>query len=583
MASHKKLSSRTKIPKTAVLILIIKVSFLINCAKEGMPPGGLLDTVPPKTVSVSPKPDSTGVDPNSKIEITFSERMSEEPTEEAIFISPLSQTSLDYNWQGRMLILSLSEPLQKDKTYVVTIGTNAQDMRKNRMSQSYTFAFSTGKSLDYGTISGEVWVRQKSGLGKETGISIWAYQLSAGRIEISPEKEKPDYATQADDEGKYTLKNLGLGKYRLFAVKDSDRDMLWNRENESIGMTTGDVELTEQNTIKTFVDFILDKIDKIPPGLLNCNALNQNSVRMEFNEELDERTALDTSNYGILSVSDQKPLPVISAFYPDTDTKTIYLVINRMQPNITYELKVLGLKDITGNPIDTANNTCRFDGSEIPDTATLQVQSISPSDKSAHVPLDTKIKLSFNQPSEPRMVETNFSLADSNGTVIVGKGEWNNPNTFVFSPDSLLSGKMRFTINLLSKGIRNLLGNTSMSDSMVTTSFVTINPDTFGTVSGRVVKSDATNPSGSLILALWEPKENGWSYQISLSAPDNFLFERILPGKYFLSGYMDSKRDRAFNLGQPEPFSPMEPFVVYPDTVYVRSRWETEGIELRFH
>ncbi|MFQ6031870.1 MAG: Ig-like domain-containing protein, partial [Candidatus Zixiibacteriota bacterium] len=121
------------------------ILFFFYCAKEGMPPGGPVDTIPPEVISVSPQPDSTGVDLSSKIEITFSERMSGKPTEESIFISPFPKKPFDYKWKGKRLILSPPGPLLKDKTYVVTIGTGAQDLRRNNLSESYTFAFSTGR------------------------------------------------------------------------------------------------------------------------------------------------------------------------------------------------------------------------------------------------------------------------------------------------------------------------------------------------------------------------------------------------------------------------------------------------------
>lgn len=581
--------------KTTILLLIL-VLVLLHCAKEGMPPGGPEDTTPPKVISVSPKPDSTEVNLNSKIEITFSERMSEEPTEGAVFISPFPKEPFDYNWRGRTLILSSPEPFLKDRTYVVTIGTDAQDLRRNRLSQSYTFAFSTGNRLDLGTISGEVWVKQQTGFGKETGISIWAYLLLQDTTEINPENEKsagsigPDYVTQTDEEGKYSLMNLSLGTYRLFAVQDVNRDLSWNWETEAIGVTTKDVELTEKDMSKAFVDFIIDKKDKSRPSLLNCIILNKNLVKLEFDKEIEEKAAQDSTNFKVLSVLTQKPLKIISAYYQDTDTKEIFLLTEGTNPKEKYELKVLDLKDKAGNSMDTTSNTCIFDGSEIPDTVGPQIRAVLPKDGTTHVPFDIKVKLTFDLPPEPQPVEPNFSLVDSNEIQITGKVEWSSPNTFVFSPDSLLSGKMKYKIKLLGKGVFNLLGTVPMRDSIFTSDFVTIDPDTLGSVSGKVEINEKVK-SVPIILSLWQVEPTGLSYQMTLSrsgSPDSeliepFLFERILPGKYLLSGYIDLNRDGDLTLGQPEPFSPMEPFAHSSDTIYVRSRWETEGVELKFH
>jgi len=555
-----------------------------------MPPGGPEDTTPPKVISVSPKPDSTGVDLNKKIEITFSERMSEEPTEGAIFISPYPQKPLDFKWHGKTLLISSSEPFLNDKTYVVTIGTDAQDFRRNRLSQSYTFAFSTGKSLDFGSISGVVWVKQSIGFQKETGISIWAYFLTPERLKIDPEKEKPDYVTQTDEEGKYSLNNLSLGKYRIFAVKDADKDLWWSWESEAIGVTTEDVELTEQNKSNAFINFVLDKIDKSPLKLLNCSIMNKNLVKLEFDKEMDERSVLDSTNFVTSSVSTQPPLKIVSVFYQGMDTKTIFLLTEGTNPKERYELKILGVKDKAGNSLDTDSNTCLFDGSEISDTVGPKIIAVSPKDAQINVPLDTKIKLNFDQPPEPQGIESNFSLLDSNKVKTTGKVEWSNPNTFIFSPDSLLFGKMPYKINLSGGEIRNLLGNIYIKDSIFVSSFTTLNPDTLGSVSGKV-EIDEKNKSATIILSLWQIEPTGLWYQITLpqsgysdgKLAESFLFERILPGKYFLSGYLDLNKDGNFTLGQPEPFSPLEPFALYPDTVYVRSRWETEGVELKFH
>ena len=583
MVNNNNRSSRIRSSQRAIVLILIPLLFWIYCAKEGMPPGGPVDMTPPQVVSVSPQPDSTHVDLSSKIRIVFSERMSGEPTQEAVFISPFPKAPFDYSWNGKTLTLSPSQPLQKDKTYVITIGAGAQDLRRNRMSRSFTFSFSTGSSIDQGIISGEVWVMQPVGLGKDAGISIWAYLLSPDRSVVYPEKEKPDYVTQPDSVGKYTFKSLIWGKFMLFAVKDVNRDMLWSGEDEIIGVTTGDVELTEQYPSRAFVDFILYRVDLSPPNLLNCRALNRNSVKLEFSEALDAKILPDTADYSISSIPDQKPLKVNEAFYQDFVTKTVYLWTEEMSSNATYELKTAGLKDLAGNLIDTAYNTCRFEGSGISDTIGLQILSILPKDGSVNVPIDTKIKLIFNQPPEPQTVETNLSVNDSTGIRLTGKGIWSTPAVYVFSLDSILFGKTRYTVNLLGKGMRNLSGYAQMRDSMVTSGFVTMNPDTFGTVSGRVVINNETGTAESLILTLWQPKENGLFYQTAVVDSNHFRFERILPGKYFLSGYIDLNHNQAFDLGLVNPYSPMEPFAVYPETIYVRSRWETEGVELKFH
>lgn len=568
--------------KIIIAVLFLLTWLLLCCAKEGMPPGGPEDTIPPEVVSVSPPPDTTEVDPNSKIEITFSERMNAKITEESIFISPLPREPFEFKWKGRKLILIPSEPLQPDRTYVISIGTDALDLRRNRLTQSFTFAFSTGSRLDHGSISGEVWSKREIGLQRQVGTSIWAYLLAEDRPQFDPEKDKPDYVTQTDNEGKYNLLSLSLGIYRLFAVQDENRNLLWEWEQEAIGVTTKDVELFQQDATETHVDFVLDKKDKSRPSLMRCFSVNRNLVKLEFDEETEEQSALDLSNYRITSLSAQRPLEVNSVFLQEGDAQRIFLITELLTSGEEYAVEVFRLTDKAGNPLDTLSNTCRFEGTEIPDTLGPMITDIQPKDAWINVSLDSKIELSFDEPPQRQSVQSSFSLIDSNQVEVMGKGSWRAPNTFVFSPDSLLFANTRYEIKLSGRGVTDLLDNPSVIDSSFVSSFVTLDPDEAGSVSG-LVRLAEKHEQKAIILSLWPLEKEDLPLNITLTQPGSFLFQRVLPGKYLLGGYVDLDGNQSLSPGYPKPFSPLEPFSLYPDTIRVRSRWETEGVELIIH
>ncbi len=585
------------------LLFFLAAIVLFHCAKEGMPSGGPVDTTPPEVISVSPKPDSTKVDLSSKIEITFSERMSDKPTEESIFISPFPKKPSDSSWHKNKLIISFAEPLLKDKTYVVTIGTGAQDLRRNHLAESYTFAFSTGVALDYGSTSGTVWMKQKDGstsfgfaqdkslaineFRTKPGISIWAY-LFSDTTGMDPEKDKPDFVTQSDVEGKYLLKNLSAGKYRLFAVEDLNRDQVWNPDKEAIGVSTQDVELTSANISTEHFDFLLAIRDTTKPNLINCQSLNKNQVRLDFDENLKAETVLNPNNFKIVSISTSESLKISEVYSSEgsrlagqgNNTQNIFIITFEMNPEEKYELKVFNLEDESGNFLDTSTNTCLFVGSSIFDTTGPKVISTSPKDGETGVPQDAEIKLIFDEPSNHPSMESSFSLSDSIGVLISGKSRWENPNTFIFSPDTLLLGKMKYQIKLKSQKILDLFGN-PMTDSVLFLTFITLNPDTLGSVSGKV-EALGKSISGDIVLTLSLMDKGEKRYQKTLPQPGSFLFENILPGKYMVDAYVDLNKDGNLTIGNPKPFVPSEPFTFFPDTVTVRSRWETEGVELKF-
>jgi hypothetical protein len=564
-----------------IISLVLTLFSFFACAKEGMPPGGAEDTTAPEVVTASPISGATEVPLKSKIEIIFSEAMEPRTTEEAIFISPLPKEPFELKWKGKKLIITPLNPLYPDRTYVISIGADAQDLRRNRLGRTYTFAFSTGSRLDFGTISGQVWISQQIGFEREAGASVCAYLMDQAGLEIDPAIRKPDYVTQTDDEGIYLLKNLGLGTYRLFAFQDLNRDLIWNWEKEAIGLTTGDIRLTEQEVSANNVDLLLGMKDKKNPSLLNCYSLSKSSIRLEFDEELDETSALDAANYRISSPVSKAEIAVKCSYFEDQDLRKIILQTEQMVPHQEYDIITHNINDKTGNPVDTSSNICRITAIDPPDTVGPKIISIRPTNGQTEVPSNTPITIVFDEPPDHQSLETSFLLADSTNKMISGKGEWVNPNVYLFSPGLPLPSFARFQIRLQGRGIYDQMGNPSGLDSVFLSSFVTLNQEDLGSVSGTVeVEGRAEVPN--IILTLWHLQQKDILYHLALKQPGSFKFGAVLPGKYFLGSFLDLDTNRILSFGNPVPFSPIEPFKVYADTIYVRSRWETEGVKMEF-
>ena len=558
-----------------LFILIFSFLIFFHCAKEGMPPGGAEDLTPPEVISTFPKADSTNVDIQTKIVLSFSERMNREKTEEAVFISPLPKKPFEFKWDKNRLTLIPAEPLLKDKTYVITVGTFASDLHGNKMKKPFTFAFSTGSFTNSGFISGDARIEDK----KEPGINIWAYVLSE-TTGVDPSKILPDYVTQTDKEGEYQLKHLALGRYRLFAVKDLNRDLLWNIDQELIGVTSEDVILSKERVTRENINFFLAKKDTTKPALVDCRALDRNKIRLEFDKSLNPSSILNPDNYVIRPETDpDKNLKVNLVYFQGTNTKNIYLVAEEQKFKEKYRVIVSGIKDESRNSIDTSQNSCLFDGSVLSDTSGLSILSTLPPDKEKNVFLVTQIRIYFDEPPEKNSVENSFTLTDANGREVAGTKEWENPTACVFSPDSLLEGKTEYKMEF-KENLKDLLGNPLKTFPFIV-NFTAIDPETLGSLSGKVELLDTEKKEGIFIIAQkFEPPTV--NYQKVLEKPGNFLFDAILPGKYIISAFLDADGNKKFSLGNPCPFIPSELKVFYSDTVSVRSRWETEGVDLQF-
>ena len=223
------------------IFVIICVCQSNNCANQGMPPGGPEDKTPPEIIHTIPDINSTNVPRTTEVEFEFSENIQDNSLKSLIFISPNPGKGFTIKAKGNKINLEFTDSLIANVTYSITLGTGIKDLRGNKLKESYTLGFATGDRLDEKQISGQVFA------DKPTEVTVWAYFYSDGEA-VNPGKDQPIYVTQCDNEGKFKLSNLASRHYRLFAVRDQDKNLLYNLGREQIGVTSSDVDLTGKET-----------------------------------------------------------------------------------------------------------------------------------------------------------------------------------------------------------------------------------------------------------------------------------------------------------------------------------------------
>ena len=67
---------------------------------------------------------------------------------------------------------------------------------------------------------------------KPQGVMLFGYLLKGE--EPNPLERKPDYISQTSTDGKYKLAGLAAGVYRIFAVRDEFRDLLYQPEQDQV-------------------------------------------------------------------------------------------------------------------------------------------------------------------------------------------------------------------------------------------------------------------------------------------------------------------------------------------------------------
>jgi hypothetical protein len=231
-------------------------SIIISCANQQPPGGGEDDKIPPKILSVFPENNTTNFS-DDKVIILFNEYVDKRSFIDAIRISPVIKTDIEYNWSGKEVEISFQDSPKKLKpntTFLITLNTNLKDIYGNQIVSPITIAFSTGNKIDECSISGKV-VNSMSKI-----ISIFAYKISSFDYNFDPVLKLPDYIIETSIDGNYKLSNLAIGKYRLIAVEDDDKNLLYTIDRENFGLLPKDVEVYDSVT-NLNNNFYLKKID----------------------------------------------------------------------------------------------------------------------------------------------------------------------------------------------------------------------------------------------------------------------------------------------------------------------------------
>ncbi len=548
-------------------ILALIILLAAACAKQGMPPGGPVDETPPQIISTTPAPQSTFVDRNIKVEVVFNEWINSRNIEEAVFISPYVGEDVKIKIGGKKITIVFPEPLKQNCTYVVTFGTEIKDLRNNAMEKSFTLAFSTGGVLDMGEMKGRVYEEDVQ------GTDVWAYSLNNDNV-INPAVSEPDYIIQCEDDGDFHFTHIAAGKYRLFAVKDRIADRLYTRGEDRVGVTFGDVIIPEEKPQKADnVFFRMFIEDTLKPALVRAVPVNDHSVQLLFDQPVCFDRKMLQEKIRIYSYLDSMDVLNLKDAYVSPNDNKCMTILTEPQKEGKYFLKIEGVFDEAGNPVDPDFNTSEFDASTRRDTVKPELTSVLPAPGQKDINLNQNIHLVFSESMDTVTFNRGFSLADTLEGEISGNFKWYNPAEVSFIPENDFKSRTVYRVELTGEWIRDLSGN-SLNDTLY--QFKILNKDTLSGISGKIIDPD-TVETGDMYVTLHQIENEQTSYQQKADSANNFDFRQILPGNYVISCFRDRDNNRKYSYGNPFPFLSAERFIVYSDTVLAKPRWPNSG------
>lgn len=210
------------------LLTIAAAALLAACASIGRPEGGARDMMPPVFVSSSPMPSALNAQPK-KITVTFDENIQLDDPSNKIIISPPQTQPPRISSNGRRVTLELVDTLLPNTTYTVDFADAVKDLNEGNILEGFAIDFSTGPDIDTLAISGMV--LEGHTLEPAQGFVVGLYPDSVF-TDTTLTRVEMMRVTKTDQLGRFTLRNLKPGNYRVFALNDMNRDYRWDRSED---------------------------------------------------------------------------------------------------------------------------------------------------------------------------------------------------------------------------------------------------------------------------------------------------------------------------------------------------------------
>jgi uncharacterized protein (DUF2141 family) len=546
-----------------------------GCASQVPPSGGPPDTQPPEIISTIPADGELNYQGKMFV-IRFSEYVDRRSFQETTFLSP-SAGALGFEWSGTEVQIIPSDTLRAGTTFILTVGTDLKDSRNNNLARSFTLAFSTGGVIDSCSVSGRVYAESPG------GVMIYAYALPAeGPDTLNPAASAPDYLTQTGADGTYRLTNLKYGRYRVMAVRDVFKNLLYNIHTDMYGMPSSDVRLSPAAREVRDMPFRLSTEDTLRPYLTAGRALDRERVAVRFNEKPDRRGLREVIS--VTDTLDGSELEIVDFSPADTTGREFHMVTAPQDSGAVYRLTLRELRDPAGNIADSAGRTINFTGSAERDTLPPVLTFSVRGDSATGILPRTPLTISFSRAVDTVRMSRGFSVKRGGTDSVPGRLHWEGAMLARFDPEVPPVPGAWYEAGIAAGSFRDVRGKV-LSDTAIVKRFRITEEKFLGSIEGSVVPPAGrdTLPDASMVVVVARKLPGPETGGISVGADRDgtFIIDRIPEGRYIVSGFLDVNGNRAFDNGSTHPAIFAEQFFVYPDTLKIRPGWPVGGVRLQ--
>lgn len=525
----------------AILILL----FFERCAQQVPPTGGKRDSIPPNLVESNPLNKTLNFK-GKKLELFFDEYVVVDNINQKLVITPEADNPYSYKQNGMSVSLSFKNQFKDSTTYTLNFGDAIKDFAEKNPAKNLKIVFSTGNSLDSGRVYGTL---------KDIRTNKPIFDALVGLYNVSDTlniaKQKPYYFSRTDSSGIFSIENIQTRQYKLIAIDDKNRNMLYNAKDERMGFLG--------KTITAGTD----------------SAAYQLNMYLSDNTQLKiQRTLPKVNNYAVVF---SKPIENVQVTFVNKDSLPYLL-----EPNGT-NLKFFNVEPhsdttlVKLKTLDSLGITSEFEQKiafQAQRGKTRQLDPISLStlpESNKPVTNTFTYKMILNKPIRAIDDQKIAIISDSltHEPLNAFKYSWNkNRNILTIDAKSFAKDTVKFDIP---KGsIISVEGDTLPKTLL---RHPILNEEDYGVIRGRV-----TNPDTAVHFILDLVDEQYKVIETHYQSP--YTFKNIPQGKYFLRITIDKNRNRRWDTGQMD--KDLQPEAVYylPDKILLKANFELNDINI---
>ena len=303
------------------ILLLVIVTY--SCASIGNPDGGPYDEDPPKFVGSTPSLRAVNYK-KQKIELEFDEFIKLEKASEKVIFSPPQMEQPELKVVGKKVAVEYLDTLKDSMTYTIDFSDAIVDNNEGNPMGNFSFSFSTGANIDSMEVAGTV--LQAEDLEPIKGIQVGLHRdLSDTAFSTKPF----DRVSRTDSRGRFSIRGVAPGKYRIYALKDGNQNYLYDSKTEQVAFYDSIIipdmmPATRQDTV--WKDTLtIDTIMTVGYTRFLPDSLILRAFKAENTRQYLTRSQRDQENHFILTFSAKADtLPTIKGL--NFDEKDMFVI-----------------------------------------------------------------------------------------------------------------------------------------------------------------------------------------------------------------------------------------------------------------